>query len=170
MLIRDECSLDEDAIQRLTIAAFAPMKFSDGSEAPIIRALRHAGDLTISLVAENEGAILGHIAFSPITIDETHNHWFGLGPISVRPDVQRTGIGKALILQGLDRLRTKGARGCALIGDPVYYRKLGFESDGRLTYGQLRTELVQRIVFIGTPPQGAIRFTAAFDLDHSANP
>ena len=79
LLIRNERSGDEETIHILTLAAFEPMAFSDGSEAPIIQSLRKSGDLTLSLVAEEDGTIIGHIAFSPVTIDGIHNNWFGLG-------------------------------------------------------------------------------------------
>ncbi len=123
MLIRHERPGDEEAIHRLTTAAFAPMPFSNGSEAPIIRALRESGDLTLSLVAEEDGTVIGHVAFSPVTIAGIHEGWFGLGPVSVWPERQRQGIGKALILKGLESLKERSARGCALIGNPEIYRR-----------------------------------------------
>lgn len=118
MKIRGERPADDLAIHELTRVAFEPMPFSSGTEAPIIRALRASGDLTLSLVAEDDGVIVGHIAFSPVTIDGVHAGWFGLGPISVSADRQRQGIGKALIARGLELLRQQGAAGVALIGNP----------------------------------------------------
>ena len=109
--IRTERPADDAAIHALTRVAFEPMPFSSGTEAPIVRALRSSGDLTLSLVAEDDGVIVGHIAFSPVTIDGVHGGWFGLGPISVRADRQRQGIGKALIARGLELLRQRGAAG-----------------------------------------------------------
>jgi putative acetyltransferase len=162
MLIRFETPADADAIHALTYAAFEPMPFSDNTEARIIRDLRAAGDLTISLVAEEGGEIIGHVAFSPVAIDGIHRGWFGLGPISVKPERQRQGIGKALILKGLDLLRERGASGCALIGNPDIYGRVGFESDGNLRYGDLDTRFVQRIVFKGPPPSGMLTFAPAF--------
>lgn len=165
MLIRKERPGDEDGIHSLTLAAFEPMSYSSGTEAPIIRSLRTSGDLTLSLVAEEDGAIVGHIAFSPVTINGVHDHWFGLGPISVRPDKQRQSIGKALILKGLAMLQDRGARGCALIGNPEVYRGAGFESDGQLSYGDLDRRYVQRIVFSGPAPRGELQFAPAFDAE-----
>lgn len=169
MLIRNERPGDEDAIHGLTLAAFEPMAFSDGTEAPIIRSLRASGDLTLSLVAEENGAIVGHIAFSPVTIDGIHDNWFGLGPVSVRPGMQRQGIGKALILKGLEMLRERGARGCALIGNPRIYSRVGFESDGRLSYGNLASSYVQRILFSGPAPHGELKFSPAFESGSQAD-
>ncbi len=163
MKIRSERRGDQEAIRTLTTAAFAPMPFSSNTEALIVDALRHDGDLTISLVAEKNGAILGHVAFSPVMIGGISDGWFGLGPISVRPDRQRQGIGKALIANGLELLMQLDAHGCALIGDPAYYSRLGFESDGRLTYGELDRRFIQRIVLNGSPPVGELVYAPAFD-------
>ncbi|EJT05602.1 N-acetyltransferase [Rhizobium sp. CCGE 510] len=163
MLIRDETLDDIDAIHDLTSTAFKPMPYSNGTEAEIVRRLRAAGDLTISLVAEQDGEILGHIAFSPVTIDGAHAGWFGLGPISVKPERQRQGIGKALIVRGAELLKDMGASGCALIGNPHIYGRVGFSSDGQLKYLDLDTRLVQRIVFRGSPPSGTLQFAPAFE-------
>jgi len=162
--IRTERPADDAAIHELTRAAFEPMPFSSGTEAPIVRALHAAGDLTLSLVAEEDGAIVGHIAFSPVTIDGVHAGWFGLGPISVRADRQRQGIGKALIAEGLELLREQGAVGVALIGNPEIYSRSGFESDGLLAYGDLDRRLVQWLVLSGPPPRGELKFAPGFDV------
>ena len=162
MLIRLECSSDDTAINDLTIRAFTGMPYSEGTEASIIRLLRRSGDLALSLVAEEDGAIIGHAAFSPIRI-EGHGNWFGLGPIAVEPARQRSGIGRALIEKGLKILKARGADGVALIGNPNVYRSSGFASDGRLTYKGLETRFVQRIVFSGPDPRGELHFAAAFD-------
>ncbi|WHO71095.1 GNAT family N-acetyltransferase [Rhizobium sp. BT03] len=163
MLIRYEMPADIDAIHDLTLIAFAPMPYSEGTEAEIIRKLRANDDLTISLVAEEEGEILGHVAFSPVTIDGVYGGWFGLGPISVKPERQRQGIGKALIVRGLELLKESGAAGCALIGNPDIYSRVGFSSDGQLTYLDLDKRFVQRIVFRGTTPSGMLQFAPAFE-------
>ncbi|CAN7232190.1 N-acetyltransferase [Devosia sp. LjRoot16] len=164
MQIRNERPADDTAIHQLTRLAFEPMPFSSGTEAPIIRALRAAGDLTLSLVAEDDGTIVGHIAFSPVTIDGVHGGWFGLGPIAVRADRQRQGIGKALIARGLELLRQQGAAGVALIGNPDIYGRVGFESDGLLAYGDLDRRFVQRLVLSGPPPRGELKFAPGFDV------
>lgn len=163
MHIRYETPDDVDAIRDLTSIAFKPMAYSDGTEAEIIRRLRAGGDLTISLVAEEGREILGHVAFSPVTIEGVHGGWFGLGPISVTPARQRQRIGSALIARGLGFLREMGASGCALIGNPDVYRSAGFSSDGQLSYHDLDTRLVQRIVLRGLAPSGVLRFAPAFE-------
>ena len=164
MRIRPEQSGDEAAIHDLTQTAFATMPFSDGTEGPVIDALRRDGDLTLSLVAVEGDRIVGHIAFSPVTIDGNHGGWFGLGPISVLPEMQRRGIGKALIAAGLDFLRQHGAAGCALIGDPTYYSRVGFVSNGALQYSNLDRKFVQFIVLDGPEPRGSLKFAPGFGL------
>lgn len=163
MEIRDERPGDEDAIHALTAEAFRPMPYSGGTEPAIIRALRASGALTLSLVAVEDGAIVGHVAFSPVSIDGVQDGWFGLGPISVRADRQRQGIGRALIAEGLRRLAEDGARGCVLIGDPAVYRGSGFAS-GRFRYAGLDPRLVQHVVLRGEAPSGEITFAPAFDV------
>jgi len=162
VLIRAEHPSDDPAINDLTIRAFTGMPYSEGTEAPIIRLLRQSGDLALSLVAEENGIVIGHIAFSPIKIG-AHQNWFGLGPIAVEPSRQRAGIGKVLINKGLEMLKDRGASGVALIGNPDVYRSSGFTSDGRLTYKGLETRYVQRIVFYGPDPEGELHYADAFD-------
>lgn len=162
MRIRPERPADIEEIDALTTLAFAPMPFSTGTEAPIIRALRAGDDLTLSLVAEEDGRIVGHVAFSPVTVDGAQDGWYGLGPISVRPERQRQGIGRRLVAEGLELLRRRGARGCALIGDPEVYGRMGFSSGG-LSYHDLDPVLVQHVVLSGPAPRGELRFAPAFE-------
>ena len=76
-------------------------EISNHTEQFIIEALRSARALTVSLVAEVDGIVVGHIAFSPVTMSDGTSAWYGLGPVSVHPEYQRNGIGKALIQEGL---------------------------------------------------------------------
>ena len=162
MLIRAENPDEADAIDRLTRRAFAPMPFSDQREAEIVHALRRDGALTLSLVAVEQNAVIGHVAFSPVTIDGVHDDWFGLGPISVCPERQRQGIGRALVQAGLAALRSRAASGCALIGNPAIYSRFGFISEGQLRYANIPDQLVQSITFRGPPPIGTLKFAPAF--------
>ncbi len=128
IVIRDETESDAAVITQLTVAAFETMEISNHTEQFIIEALRSARALTLSLVAEVDGRVVGHIAFSPVAISDGTKNWYGLGPVSVLPEYQRRGIGKALIQEGLSRLRKLSAKGCCLVGHPQYYRKFGFEN------------------------------------------
>lgn len=127
ILIRSARLEDDAAIYELTKAAFAPMPFAGGNEQDLPRAMRVAGALALSLVAEHDGIVVGHVAFSPATNDDGSGGWYALGPISVAPALQRQGIGERLIAEGLARLRGLDARGCILTGDPAYYARHGFE-------------------------------------------
>ena len=161
--LRDETPKDIDALHDLSYRAFAPMTFSDNSEADAIRTMRQTGNLTLSLIAELQGHIVGHVAFSPVKIDEAFHDWYALGPISVEPDHQRQGIGRALIAFGLKRLRKLGANGCVLIGNPDFYASSGFVADGRFSYGDLDARFIQHIRFQGPLRNGALQFAPGLD-------
>lgn len=124
--LRDEQAGDYDAIYHLTQRAFAPMAFAAGDEQDLINALREAGALTVSLVAEGDGEVVGHIAFSPAYAADGAPGWYALGPVSVAPEVQGLGIGRLLIEAGLQRLMALNAAGCILTGNPAYYKRFGF--------------------------------------------
>lgn len=164
-VIRDEREADVGAIRDVTIAAFNTLEISNHTEQFIIEALRAAGALSISLVAEVDDRIVGHIAFSPVTIADGSVDWYGLGPLSVLPDYQRRGIGKALVHEGLSRLKALGARGCCLVGHPEYYRKFGFRSVPGLVVEDVPPEATLALSFDGHIPHGAITFHEAFQLD-----
>jgi len=163
--IRAEVPKDHDAIYALTRDAFAPMSFSDGSEPNMINQMREDGDLTLSLVAEQD-KIIGHVAFSPAKISGTTGVWYGLGPISVRAEKQRQGIGKKLAQTGLEMLRNMGAAGCVLTGNPDVYRPMGFSSEHALTYSGLNPKFILYYSFDGTLPAGEINFADALEEDH----
>lgn len=124
--IRPERAGDQAAIHDLTRRAFAPMPYSDGDEQHLLDALRNEGALTLSLVAEQAGEIVGHIAFSPGYPADGSAGWYALGPVSAEPAMQRRGIGSRLIETGLELLRERKAAGCILVGDPAYYSRFGF--------------------------------------------
>ncbi|HWA44882.1 MAG TPA: N-acetyltransferase [Hypericibacter adhaerens] len=163
MDIRPEAAGDAEAIRRVTRAAFEGKAYSRQTEAAIIDALRAAGALTISLVAVEEGEILGHVAFSPVAVGGIDRGWYGLGPVAVRPDRQRQGIGQALIREGLRRIRQRSAAGVILVGDPGYYARFGFVSDPALRYRDVPSAYIQRLAFTKDVPSGEIAFHAAFD-------
>ena len=163
MEIRFEQSEDLAAIRTLTFAAFGNAPHSTQTEAAIIDALRAAGALTISLVAVDAEVLVGHVAFSPVTINGEVSGWYGLGPVSVRPDRQRKGVGRALIQTGLDHLRAMNAQGCVVLGDPLYYGRFGFISDPNLRYGNVPPEYFQLLAFSDEVPRGEVLFHPGFD-------
>ena len=162
LLIRDETQADAAAITDLTIAAFETLEISSHTEQFIVTALRRAGALSLSLAAELDGRVVGHIAFSPVTMSDGMPGWYGLGPVSVLPELQRAGIGKALIHAGLARLKEMGARGCCLVGHPDYYRKFGFENADGLSLEGVPPEVFFALSFDGHIPQGTVTFHEGF--------
>ena len=163
--VRSETGADIDAITDVTIAAFKTLEISNHTEQFIIEALRATKALTISLVAELDVRVIGHIAFSPVTISDGTPSWYGLGPVSVLPEYQRQGIGKALIQEGLSRLRDMNAQGCCLVGHPEYYRQFGFTNIPELVLENVPPEVFFALSFDGNTPQGTITFHNGFKAD-----
>ena len=162
LAIREERTGDARTIYALTEAAFRDMPYSDGDEQELVDRLRADGDLTLSLVAEDPTRIVGHIAFSPVTISDGTSGWYGLGPVSVWPELHRQGIGGKLIREGLARMEAMGAKGVVLLGSNEYYPRFGFEHDPDLAYPGPPAEFFQRLVLSGTAPRGIVRFAAGF--------
>jgi len=165
IVIRDETEADARIIAEVTIAAFKTLEISTHTEQFIIEALRAAKALTLSLVADVDGRVVGHIAFSPVSMSDGTMHWYGLGPVSVLPEYQRKGIGTALIQEGLSRLKALGAKGCCLVGHPHYYRKFGFENVTGLGHEGVPQEVFFALSFDGHTPQGTVIFHEAFKAE-----
>jgi len=166
-IIRNEIPDDYAVISDVTAQSFRPLGFDTLNEPFIIEALREADALTISLVAEIDHHVIGHIAFSPAIISDGTPGWYTLGPVSVLPEFQRQGIGRALIWAGLERLKAMGARGCCLVGHPEYYGKVGFLHPTGFYYEGLPEELFFAISFDGQYPQGAVTFHEGFKAEAS---
>jgi putative acetyltransferase len=162
MVIRDETDADIGAISEVTIAAFESLQISNHTEQFIIEALRADKALTVSLVAELDCRIIGHIAFSPVTISDGTRNWYGLGPVSVSPEYQRKGVGKALIQEGLSRLMSLNAQGCCVVGHPEYYRKFGFRNVPGIVIEGVPPEVFFALSFGGDTPEGTVAFHEGF--------
>ncbi|WP_207900400.1 GNAT family N-acetyltransferase [Shinella sp. JR1-6] len=162
MFLRPERPEDVDAIRMLTETAFKTAPHADGTEHIIIDRLRAAGALTLSLVMEADGAIVGHVAFSPVTVSDGSTDWYGLGPISVDPARQGEGIGGRLIGEGLQRLKALGAAGCVLLGDPAYYSRFGFVADPKLTLDGVPPEYFMRVAFSPVYGGGTVSYHPGF--------
>jgi putative acetyltransferase len=165
VVIRSETSADVSTIAEVTAAAFQALAISGHTEQFIIAALRAAQALTLSLVAEVDGRVVGHIAFSPVTISDGSPNWYGLGPVSVLPACQRRGIGSALIREGISRLKDLGAGGCCLVGHPEYYRRFGFQNLQGLVLEGVPAEVFFALPLAGPIPQGSVEFHAGFKAD-----
>ena len=173
--VRSETPEDVAAIHAVTVAAFRDAPHADHTEQFIVRELRNAGALALSLVAEvfeidteridTEGQVVGHVAVSPVSIadgSETNDSWFGLGPISVHPDVQGRGVGSRLMWAALDDLRRRDAGGCVLLGDPAYYHRFGFRPDPNLVLPEVPPEYFQALTLRGETPNGIVTYHDAF--------
>lgn len=130
--IRPEGPADADAIRRVLEAAFLDVR-----EARLVALLRAAGHLDISLVAEEDRALVGHIAFSPVRIEGEAVGGIGLGlaPLAVRPDHQRRGIGGRLVHEGLAACERAGCGFVVVLGETAYYRRFGFDRADRKGLG-----------------------------------
>jgi putative acetyltransferase len=163
MIIRLETTQDMNAIEQVTIAAFNGKSYSDQTEHLIIQRLREAGAMTLSLVAEADGKVIGHVVFSVVTIDGENKDWYGLGPVSVLPEFQRQGTGSKLIEAGLFKIRDLGAKGCVLEGSPAYYQRFGFKAYPGLFYeGAPAPEYFMALPFFDEIPTGRVEFHKAF--------
>lgn len=161
--IREERAEDRDAIARLIEEAFRDRAYSSHTEQFIVAALRRSGQLAVSLVAVEGGALVGHVAVSPVTISSGAAGWYGLGPIAVAPERQGRGIGTALMRAALDALRGLGGSGCVLLGNPAYYGRFGFAAHPGLALPGVPPAYFQALSFDGPPPAGEVRFSDAFE-------
>ncbi len=163
LTIRHEQPSDVDAIHALTQDAFASATHASGTEAWIVRALRDADALSISLVAVEASVVVGHVAVSPVTISNGCHDWYGLGPISVAPHRQREGIGSQLMRAAISQLEALGAAGCVLLGDPNYYQRFGFAPVEGLTFSNVPPEYFQALVMGDEVPQGQVSYHRGFE-------
>jgi len=120
---------DFEGIRRVVEAAFG-----QSAEADLIEALRASADPFLELVAERSGELVGQIAFSPVVIEpaadsgaDVPEGLMALAPMAVRPDCQRSGIGRALVIEGLEACRSRGVGAVFVLGHPAYYPRFGFE-------------------------------------------
>ena len=160
--IRPESPADYAAISAVTEQAFRHHPYSQQTESFIIEALRRAGALSLSLVAEQEGEVVGHIAFSPTRFSGGSAAWYLIGPLSVRPELQRQGIGSALLRAGMELLQARGAQGFALVGDPDYYGRFGFAHQAGVSVAGVPSQFVLTLCLEGEHPQGEVEHHAAF--------
>ncbi len=122
--IREEAPGDVSVIRRINEQAFGCSE-----EADVVDTLRESCEGLLSLVAERDGEIVGHILFSPVTIEAERGvvHGMGLAPMAVFPKYQRQGIGSALVRHGLALVRERGSPFVIVLGHPEYYPRFGFE-------------------------------------------
>jgi putative acetyltransferase len=162
MWIRTETQADHTAINQVIAAAFADQEGSGRTEQRIVEALRADNALSLSLVADIDGRIAGHAAFSPVRIGNGSERWYGLGPVSVTPADQQHGVGSALIRAGLSELAERGALGCVVLGEPEYYQRFGFRHMPGLRFGDVPPEYFQALAFGDGVAEGEVTYHASF--------
>lgn len=161
--IREEAPEDVSSIETITVAAFLNAPHTSHTEQHIVNELRRAGALTVSLVAELDGVLVGHSALSPVSISDGSTQWFGLGPISVLPAHQGHGVGSALMAAALAALRQHRAHGCVLLGDPGYYGRFGFRATPDLVLPGVPPEFFQALHLGTATARGIVTYHPAFE-------
>jgi putative acetyltransferase len=152
MIIREERRVDAESIRAVNLAAF-----DTGTEADLVDALRRRATPLISLVAEDDEKIVGHILFSPVTLaSEPGLSLMGLAPMAVVPSRQRQGVGSRLVREGLEQCRQVNVAAVVVLGHPAFYPRFGFLPAARLL---LRSEYeVPEEVFMARElREGALR-------------
>lgn len=122
-MIRHARRADQPAITDVIQAAFG-----QADEARLVERLRADGDVMFELVAEERGEVVGHILFSRLWADR-YEMFAALAPLAVRPDLQRTGLGSALVRSALENAKEFGAHGVIVLGQPAYYSRFGFAAE-----------------------------------------
>lgn len=149
--IRAERPDDVEAIHRANVRAFGRE-----SEAMLVDRLRAAGKAVVSLVAVQGGDIVGHILFSPVTVERAPVGFraAGLAPMCVVPELQKLGIGSGLVRAGLDACRRVGYDVVVVLGDPPYYSRFGFVRAGERGLGNEYD--ADDAFMVTTPAEGAL--------------
>jgi putative acetyltransferase len=166
--IRTETAADASVIETVTRQAFRTAAHASFTEHLIPGALRAAGALSVSVVAEVRGVVIGHAAASPVAISDGTPGWFGLGPVAVLPQHQRRGAGSMLVHAVLRRLRERCAAGCVVLGDPAYYSRFGFRAIPELVLTAVPPAYFQALSFDARAPRGTVSYHAAFGTSASA--
>lgn len=165
MIVRPEGPRDVEAIRHVNVEAFRDHAFGQQTEHLIVEALRTADALEVSLVAEVDGSVVGHIAFSRARIGDAAPGWYLLGPVAVLPDFQGQGIGRSLVEAGLSALRSRRAGGCVLVGDPAFYARFGFTQVPGVGWTGVPDENVLCLRMAGPLPRGKVSCHAAFSVE-----
>ncbi len=157
MIVRDEAPGDLDAIDRIVEAAFGQR-----GEADLVAALRLSGDAVLSLVAEDDTALLGHILFSKLLAPDDS---LALGPLAVAPEKQGQGVGTKLVENGLAKAAKQGWSAVFLLGDPAYYARFGFSisaAKGFKTVYPTEFFMALKLLPGGLADKGAVIFPKPF--------
>lgn len=164
LTIRGEVPKDVAAIETVIKSAFRDAPHTDHTEHLIPASLRNAGVLTVALVAEMDGNIVGHVAVSPVSISDGAKGWYGLGPLAVIPAMHRRGVGSQLMHESLKMLREQGAEGCVVLGEPAYYQRFGFKNEPGLVLPNVPADYFMALSFGPPVPCGLVSYHQAFGV------
>lgn len=155
MFIRAATDLDREDIRRIHLSAFPEGEGAVVSTLAVDLLSEESVPETFALVAEAEGAVVGHVAFSPVTLDDDESfRGYILAPLAVNPDCQKSGVGTQLVKSGMQRLSDAGAEILFVYGDPAYYGRFGFSEDAAVRYSpayQLQYPFGWQGVFLHEP-------------------
>jgi len=159
LVIRPEVSADKAAVHALNSAAFGR-----DAEADLVDALRDERAVVLSLVAEEDGHLVGHVLYSRLTLDPPRAGGSSLAPVAVAPKRQKHGIGARLIAEAHRMLAASGEKIVFVLGDPGYYSRFGFSADAAKTFHTpYDGEYMQALMLSpDAPKSGAVRYAAAF--------
>ncbi|HYH86672.1 MAG TPA: N-acetyltransferase [Pyrinomonadaceae bacterium] len=123
VIIRAENAEDREAVRKVNESAFGRV-----GEADLVDALRENEPRHISLVADDDGRVVGHIFFSPVTVESSAGDWaaMGLAPMAVLPEFQGRGVGSGLVREGLAECLRAGHEVVVVLGHADYYPRFGF--------------------------------------------
>jgi len=168
MQIRPETRDDDLLIDVIQYAAFRNHPRHESGAEPtehrIVRALRDAGALTLSLLIEERGEAVGHIALSPAAVGREASGWHLLGPVGVLPGHQGRGLGTALVRAAVRQMKTRDALGIVLVGDPGFYGRFGFTQVPGLAWPGVPDQYVLALPLADRRPVGDIACHSAFHV------
>lgn len=160
VVVRPEETGERDAILQIVEAAFG-----QGDEAALVARLHDDGDVVLSLVAERNGDIRGHILFSRLYVEADGDRFaaVALAPVSVHPSHQGEGIGTALIEDAHARLQGAGERLSVVLGDPAYYGRFGYTRERATGFeSAYQSDALQALAWEDAPATGTLVFPPAF--------
>lgn len=164
VILRPEKPGDITAIQAVIESAFREHPHSRQTEARVVERLRGEGGMSLSLVAQQPGGVVGHLACSPVSVSGGAPGWHSIGPLAVSPGFQGAGVGTALVWHALRTLRHLGAAGCVALGEPAYFGRFGFRSTPAMRlpgapHGCFLVRPFERLI-----PLGVVSLHPAFEL------